>query len=165
MGHLRTLTAGGSISYRLNKWGRIYANAYHHVDYFSEMDPLKSFSCGGGFMATYKKWTFSGDISYRNYQYTPVSRLTQITPEYSQVQVNYNFTKNFYIAVALPYFWGTLHSDITTRSETYNSYSSNRMVDQSARPWILLRYTLRKNNKQKIKLDNIIKSKEEGISL
>lgn len=165
MGRFKTLTLGGSVSYRLNKWGRIYANAYHHVDYFSGMDPLKSFSCGGGFMATYKKWTFSGDISYQNYQYTPVSRLTQVTPEYSQVQVNYNFTKNFYIAVALPYFWGTLRSDITTHSGTYRSFSSNRMIDQSAHPWILLHYTFRKNNKQKIKLDNIIKSKEKGISL
>ena len=55
-----------------------------------------------------------GDISYRNYTYTSFSRTRQLTPEYSQVQVNYNFTKDFYIALALPYFIGRKVRPTTT---------------------------------------------------
>jgi hypothetical protein len=39
------------------------------------------------------------------------------------------------------------------------------MTDLNVRPWILIRYTLRKNNKQKIKLDNVVTGKEKGIAL
>lgn len=164
-GKSERLSVGGSASYRLKKWGRIYANAYHHVDYFEGRDPLKSFSCEGGFMLSYKQWTLLADISYRNYLYTPVSRTTQITPEYAQVQVIYNFTKNFYVSMAVPYALGTASTDVDTHSGTYRAHINNRMVDMSGRPWILLRYTIRKNDKRKIKLDNVIRSKEQGISL
>lgn len=165
-GSFKTLSIGGSVSYRLrNGLGNIYLNGYRHTDYFSGMDPKNSFSLGGGIWIYYKKWIFGGDITYRNYTYTPIARIKQITPSYSQFQVNYNFTKDFYVAVALPYFWGKLSTETTTQSGSYSSYHLRRMTDMSARPWILFRYTFRKNDNQKIKLDNVVKSKEEGISL
>ncbi len=39
------------------------------------------------------------------------------------------------------------------------------MISQSFRPWVLLRYTIRRNVKSKIRLDNVVHSREEGISL
>lgn len=164
-GRSEELSVGASVSYRLKKWGRIYAGAYHHVDYFEGQDPRKSFSCDAGFTATYKKWTFVGDMAYRNYAFTAVSRTTQITPEYVQAQVVYNFTKNFYISVAVPYFLGTLSTDTDMYSDTYRSHLNSRLTSASGRPWVLLRYTFRKNDKRKIKLDNVLRSKEQGISL
>lgn len=106
-----------------------------------------------------------GDISYRNYTYTPFSRTRQLTPEYSQVQVNYNFTKDFYIALALPYFIGRLATETNTRADSYSAYFRQEMISQSFRPWVLLRYTIRRNAKSKIRLDNVVHSREEGISL
>ncbi len=165
-GSFKNLAVGGSISYRFKKGrGNIYAGGYHHTDYFAGMTPKQSFSLNGGIWIYYKKWIFGGDINYRNYAYTPISRVKQITPAYSQFQVNYNFTKDFYVAVALPYFIGKLGTETTTEVGTYSSYHLQRMTSMSARPWVLLRYTIRKNEKSKIKLDNVVKSKEEGISL
>lgn len=129
------------------------------------MSPKHSFSLNGGIWIYYKKWMFGGDVNYRNYEYTPISRIKQLTPSYSQFQVNYNFTKDFYIAVALPYFIGKLSTETETQAGTYSSYHLRRMTSMSGRPWVLLRYTIRKNEKSKIKLGNVVKSREEGISL
>ncbi len=165
-GHLKTLSMGGSVNYRLkNGLGNIYMGAMHNTDYFSGLSPKESVSLYGGIWIYYKKWIFGGDVTWRNYEYTPISRIRQLTPSYSQFQVNYNFTKDFYVAVALPYFIGKLSTETTTQSGTYNSYLLKRMTDMSAHPWVLLRYTFRRNSKEKIKLDNVVKSKEEGISL
>lgn len=165
-GKFKTFSLGGSVSYRFkNNWGNVYIGGYRHTDYFTGMDSKQSFSLNGGIWIYYKKWMFGGDVDYRNYEYSPISRIKQLTPAYSQVQINYNFTKDFYVAVALPYFIGKLSTETTTQSGTYSSYNLRRMTDMSARPWILLRYTFRKNSKQKIKLDNVVRSREEGISL
>lgn len=165
-GNFKTLSMGGAVNYRLkNGLGNIYIGAEHNIDYFAGMAAKKSLSLNGGIWIYYKKWIFGGDVNYRNDEYTPISHIKQLTPAYSQFQINYNFTKDFYIAVALPYFIGKLSTETTTQVDSYSSYYRKRMTDVSAHPWILLRYTFRKNNKQKIKLDNVVKSKEKGISL
>ncbi len=165
-GSFKTFEAGSSVRYRFKEGrGNIYVGAYHHIDYFANMSPKHSFSLNGGIWIYYKKWMFGGDVNYRNYEYTPISRIKQLTPSYSQFQVNYNFTKDFYIAVALPYFIGKLSTETETQAGTYSSYHLRRMTSMSGRPWVLLRYTIRKNEKSKIKLGNVVKSKEEGISL
>lgn len=165
-GKFETLSLGGSVSYRFSKnRGNVYFGGFHHTDYFEGMESKQSFSLNGGLWIYYKKWMFGGDINYRNYEYSPISRIKQLTPSYSQIQVNYNFTKDFYVAVALPYFIGKLSTETTVESGSYSSYNLSRMTGMSARPWILLRYTYRKNSKQKINLDNVVKSMEEGISL
>jgi len=166
MGKYKSLSTGGNITYRFKEnRGNIYIGAYHHTDYFEEMSAKQSFSLSGGIWVYYKKWIFGGDVNYRNYVFSPTSRIKQLTPAYSQFQVNYNFTKDFYVAVAIPYFIGKLSTETITQVGTYNSYYKIRMTDASSHPWILLRYTFRKNSKQKIKLDNVVNSKEEGISL
>jgi hypothetical protein len=166
VGSFKTLAIGSSIRYRFKEGrGNIYVGGYHHTDYFADMPSKQSFSLNGGIWIYYKKWMFGGDINYRNYEYTPISRIKQLTPAYSQFQVNYNFTKDFYVAVALPYFIGKLSTETETQAGTYSSYHLRRMTSMSGRPWILLRYTIRKNEKSKIKLDNVVRSKEEGISL
>lgn len=165
IGKFKSLSLGGSVSYRLGKWGRIYANAYHHIDYFSEMGSKQRFSYGGGITANYKKWTFVSDISYQDYSYTAISTTRYKTPEYSQVQLIYNFSKNFYVSAALPYYIGTLSSETRITNKSYQSYLLNSMTGKTAHPWFLIRYTFRKNRKNKINLDNKVRSKEEGISL
>lgn len=164
-GSFKTLSAGGTLSYRINKIGNISVYAAHNVDYFSGAEARKSFSYGGNAMFTHKKWTLNIDVSHRNYLFTAISRTRQKTPEYSLFQIIYNFTKDFYISTAMQYFIGTSATEVSTHSGTYQSFVSKRMTSQSTRPWILLRYTFRKNTKQKIGIGNVVKSKEQGISL
>ncbi len=164
-GRFKTLSAGGTLSYRINKIGSISVYAAHNVDYFSGAEAKKSFSYGGNTMFSHKKWTLNVDVSHRNYLFTAISRTKQKTPDYSLLQIIYNFTKDFYISAAIQYFIGTSQMEVSTHSSTYRSFVSRRMTDQSMRPWILLRYTFRKNSKQKIDIGNVVKSKEQGISL
>lgn len=160
----KELLVGGSLSYRL-KGGRIYGGAYHQVDYFSGQDPKKSFIANLGFMAWYKKFSFNVDCNYTNYTYTAVSRTQQYAPNYSLVQLTYNFTKLFYISIALENTMGMMRAETTINDAGYRSYTYQRMKDQSFCPWILVRYTFRKNSARKIKENKVLRSTEKGISL
>lgn len=118
-----------------------------------------------GFSASYKKFSFYGYCDYTNYAYTAVSRTRNYAPTFSQLQVTYNFTPLFYISVALENGTGMMRTATTTRSDGYYNYNFRRMKDQSFCPWILIRYTFRKNVGRKIKENKLVKPKEQGISL
>ena len=149
------------------KLGRAYMGVSYKWFYFAEQSAKSSFGINGGLWFYYKKWTFGGDIDFISYDYTPISKTRQLTPGYSMVQVIYNFKKNFYVSVALPYAFGIPKTETETFADGYTSYYFQNMstTNMSLRPWILLRYTIRKNEKRKIKLGNIVTSKESGISL
>lgn len=165
-GKYRTLSVSGTLSYRMGDWGRAYVYAGHGVNYYDGQDARKYFACGGGFFARYKKWSLDYCIDYQNQAYTAVSKTTFHTPSYSYIQLIYNFTPNFYISAAVQYMNNPQHTDVWTYSDAYRSFSASRMQDLSWRPWILIRYTFRKNVKKKIKLDNVIKgSRGNGIRL
>ena len=164
-GRSQRLSVGGSVICRLGNWGTAYASAFHNLDYFEGQDARKSFSGGGGLTASYKKRTFIGDVNYINYEHTPVSRIHYKYPAYSSVQVNYKFTPNFYIAAALQYLHGKQPSETFTFSDGYQSLSTRTALDCSLRPWILIRYTFRKNNNKKIKLGKVVNSREDVIKL
>jgi len=160
------LSIGTQLNYNFPKrLGNAYLMISRNWNYFTGQSAKASFSVSGGIWLNYKKWTAGGDISYRNYVYTPISRTREVTPGYLQLQVNYNITKYFYIAIGLPYFIGTKTTETETYSGTYTSFARQRMTAMSGRPWILFRYTFRKNDKQKIKLGKVVESKEKGISL
>lgn len=165
-GRHSSLSLGSHINYNFPKrLGNAYLMLAHSWSYFTGQPARASLSVNGGLWINYKKWTAGGDISYCNYAYTPISRVKEVTPGYFQLQVNYNITKNFYIAIGLPYFLYTKTTEQEIYSGTYASFDRQRMTAMSGRPWILLRYTIRKNDKQKIKLGKVVESKEKGISL
>lgn len=165
-GKYQTLSVSGTLSYRMGDWGRAYVYAGHGVNYYEGQDARKYFACGGGFFAQYKKWSLDYCIDYQNQAYTAVSKTTFHTPSYSYLQLIYNFAPNFYISAAVQYMNNPQHTDVWTYSDTYQSFSASRMQDLSWRPWILIRYTFRKNVKKKIKLENVIQgSRENGIQL
>lgn len=163
-GVFRNLSIGTSMSYRL-KEGNIYASAYRYYNYFSGQKAKKVFNINGGFMTSFGKWTLFADVSYIDYDYTAFSRTKQYVPDYSLLQVTYNFTKNFYISAAVEQCTGVVRSATTTENADYHSYQFQRYKDRSFRPWILVRYTIRKNNNQRIKENKLLNSQEEGIKL
>lgn len=111
------------------------------------------------------KWMFGADINWQKYSYTPQSRTHYLSPTYAQVQINYNITPNFYIAVALQNFTGALTTETYLETGSFKSYNWDKQTNLSFRPWILLRYTIRKRPKKKIGIDNVLQSHEEGIKL
>lgn len=162
--HYKELTIGVSTSYR-TKWGRFFGQIGHTENYYPNQTAKKSFYYSLGVMAYYKRFSFYSNYSYNNYSYTAVSRIKFLSPNYSNLQVTYNLTKNLYISACLEYLTGSLHTRTHTFSGSYQSSNSVKQKDKNLRPWILIRYTLHKNRDKKIKLGNILNSKEQGISL
>lgn len=160
------LSNGGNLRYDLkNGKGNAYIGISRNTDFFIGLSPKHSWSLNTGLWLFLNKWTIGGDISWTDYTYTPYTHTRYLSPTYAQFQINYNVTSNLYVAVALQNFAGVLSSETFTKTDTFNSYQRMRKTDVSFCPWVLIRYTLRKNSNKKIKLNNIIKSKEEGISL
>lgn len=160
IGKSKKLSVGGSASYRF-KYGRVYASAYHKVDYFTGLSPKKNFAWGGGLSLNYKKWSFVGDFEQSGNFYTAVSRMKQVTP-YTHLQLIYKFSNNMYVSVALSNAIGRSRIQTFTYGEHYSSYNQQ---SKTYYPWVLFRYTLRKNAKKKIEVDNVVRSKESGIAL
>lgn len=160
----KNLLAGASLSYRW-KGCQIYGGLYHGVAYFSGQEAKKSLTGNIGFSASYKKFSFHGDCLYTNYEFTAVSRTRNYAPTFSQFQVTYNFTPLFYISFALQNGTGRMRRATATRSDGYYSSDFRRLKDQSFCPWILIRYTFRKNVGRKIKENKLVRPKEQGISL
>lgn len=164
MGRSKRLSVGGFSNYRfkINKVNTlVYANAFHNVDYFPGFSAKKNFTWMLGLELSYKKWDFYGRIMQYNSTYTPISKTKQVTLQ-TQLQVVYNITNRLYVSVALMDGTGRSKAEFYTYGENYRE-----CLKQSKQyyPWILIRYTLRKNLKKKIGIDKLINSKESGISL
>lgn len=160
----KEILAGCNLSYRWKRF-QAYGSMYQRVDYFDGLDAKKSFTGSLGARFTYKKFSFSGYCSYTNRAYTPVSCTRTYAPAYSLLQVTYNFTPLFYISLALENGMGMMRQRVTTDSDGYRSSSFRKMKDQSFCPWLLIRYTFRKNAGRKIKENKLMQSREKGISL
>lgn len=160
----KEILAGCNMSYRWKNF-RAYGGVYEQVYYFDGLDAKKSFIGNFGARFTYKKFTFNTDCYYVSRAYTPVSTTRTYAPTYSLLQFTYNFTPLFYISVALENGMGMMRQAVTTESSGYRSYNFRRMKDQSFCPWVLIRYTFRKNVGRKIKENKLMESKEQGISL
>lgn len=163
-GHFGQVYAGADVSYRL-KWGRIYAGGGWKADHYMGQDAKKSAYASLGFNAQVKNFSFYGDVDYNSRDYTALSRTTYTHPSVANLQVNYNFTPDFYVGVCLQHITGEYQSKTTTKDGTFLSVTENHYKDRNFRPWIILRYTFRKNEEKKHRLGKVLDSNEEGISV
>lgn len=159
------LRLGGNLSYRLGDWGYAGVYGYHLVDYFADQSPKKAFQCGLSVNGMIKKWYFGADVVYTNYEYTALSRKSYRAPSFSMLQVSYYFTKDFYISAAIENTLGYLRSVTDYRSGPYSSRTALKQVSASFSPWILIRYTFRKNRGKQMRERQKVDALEEGIRL
>lgn len=154
-----------NLSYRF-KWGRISAEGGWKDSYYQGQSAQGSLFGSLNFTARAKKLTFNGSISFTSRDVYQVSTLNYYRPKMAQVQVNYNFTPDFYIALCLQDFTGELRTCTTTNDGTYYSITDKSYKDRNLRPWVLVRYTFRKNTHKKIKIgNNILNGEESGINI
>ena len=118
-----------------------------------------------GFNAQVKDFSFYGDIDYNSRDYTALACTTYSHPSVANLQVNYNFTPDFYIGVCLQHVTGEYQSKTTTVDGSFHSVVENHYKDKKIRPWVIIRYTFRKNADKKHKLGKVLNSTEEGISI
>lgn len=163
-GHFSQISAGGDISYRF-KWGRVYGGGGWKADHFMGQNAKNSAYASFGFNAQVKNFSFYGDLDYNSRNYTALSRTMYTHPSSATLQVNYNFTPDFYVGLCLQHITGEYQSKTTTEDGTFRSITENHYKDKDFRPFIILRYTFRRNADKKHKLGKVLNSNEEGISI
>ena len=163
--HYSNLSAGVYGNYNFKK-GNIYGGGGWAAGYFEGQSGKHIFYVSGGFsFRANKSFSFYGDIDYCPKDFSVISQSRYYHPTSANVQVNYNITPNFYVALCLQHFTGEYREKTMVNNGEYHSVSDARYKDKNLRPWILIRYTIRKNPKNKIKLGNILDSTEKGISI
>ncbi len=112
-----------------------------------------------------EKRLVSTDLSCQQYSYTPQSSTKYLTPTYAQIQVNYNIMPDLYIGVVLQNITEVQKTETYSEVDTFKTYNQDSATDLTFHPWILVRYTIRKHTKEKIRFGNVLQSQEQGIQL
>lgn len=164
-GHIAQIDASTSLRYRLNN-GSIYATfGWYKRSYDYDIPHKNTFFSIAGFNYQYKKFYFSGSFAYKNQEVNGISWMRYDKPRTADLQVNYFFTPDFYIGVCLQQFTGKYRTTTHTATGTFHSKSISYCKDKNFLPWVILRYTFRKNSDRKINLDKVLESQEMGIKL
>lgn len=142
----------------------ISMNTERSFYYFEHQDAKKSWDINIDCNYTLSKWMFLLSGNFTNYSFSATTKTKHFNLSYSLLQVQYNFTSNFYIAAAVYNFAGSLRSRTTIETNGYRSVTYLREKD-SFYPWILLRYTIRKNPNKRMKENKTVTSREQGIQL
>ena len=163
-GHFSQLQAGFNANYGF-KWGNIYGGGGWYANYFEHQSAKHILFASLGFNVRVKSFSFYGNLYYTSKDASLMSTVKYHRPTMANIQMNYNFTPDFYIALCLQHFTGEYWTRTTTRNVDYRSVVDTYYKDKNLRPWVLLRYTFRKNPEKKIKLGKVLNSTEKGISI
>lgn len=165
LGHFSMMSYMLNLSYRF-KSGRIGVYGGWQDYYYPGQRARGTFITNFDFSAKVKKFSFYAYMTYMNKSIYKISTTRYYRPTMVCAQVNYNFTPDFYIAFCLQDATGRLRSRTETANGSYNSVTHDRFMDRCLRPWVLVRYTFRKNPHRKIKLGNyFINNEEKGINI
>ncbi|GAB6982765.1 hypothetical protein JCM15908A_11400 [Prevotella dentasini JCM 15908] len=134
-------------------------NTAHNVDYYTTAGAKKYFTA---MLFIRKKWgdfEVQTSLNYQNYIHTEFSRTKNFNPT-STLVLSYGFTPDIVLSVGCTSFIGNPRSKTTISTGAYRSVSYS--TERTFTPWILFRWTLRKNDKTKIDFDNDIMKDHEG---
>lgn len=135
----------------------------HNVNYYTTVGAKKHFY---GTMLLAKNWGKFGarmSLTYQNYINTEFSRTKNYNPS-STLTLSYNITNDILLSIGCTSIIGNTRSKITVNTGAYKSVTYS--TEKTFTPWILLRWSIRKNDKKKIDLDNeIILDHEDKIKL
>lgn len=165
-GHYQFLGYYLGLSYRWN-WLNILTYTGIAESRFLGEKPKRSFYSSTSIDIFYKKIYFNLSFDIDTYIYTANTTQRNHNAVFAQTQINYNFTPDFYIAVALQNWTGTRNYTTTLKQGSYNyqAHVYDRGAGKGFMPWILIRYTFRHNQKRKIKLGNNLFEEEKGLKL
>lgn len=140
---------GGSLQYGGNNVTLFFA-ASHTWKSFNGQETKSLVGLSG-----YARWDFGkffiySNISWKNRDYTPISTIKYKNPMQAHVQIAWQATKQVYVSLGLPYFWGKKSQTTTTEQSVYKSWQHDCFKGMSLRPWLLVSWTLRKNAKEAI---------------
>lgn len=163
LGHYSNINLSALFNYRY-KNTTVGTTLTHFVEYYPGQDAKKSFMGNLFLFQTLGKWGFYGSVAYTNYTYTNVSAQHNLTPTTSNIFVSYNITPNISLSVGSEFLTKDLKSKMRVRDKEYEMSILNKK--DVFHPYILFRWTIRKNQKKRIDLDNnIVKDIQDDINL
>ena len=135
----------------------------YNVNYYTTVGAKKHFT---GILLLSKKWgkfEIRTNFSYQNYINTEFSKTKNYNPE-SNLTLSYSFTPDILLSIGCTSFIGNPRRMTTVGTGTYKSITYT--TKKTFTPWILFRWSIRKNDKKKIELENdIIRDHENKIKL
>ncbi len=164
--HFSQVLASASANYRI-KNGRFTLTAGWYANYFKDQTHGKHnmFFINPSFNLTVKKFLFLLNLYYQTADIQKISYDKFFKPWGANFQINYNITDNFYIGLCMQNFTGTYRTRTITSTDAFYEVMDTKNKYMSPRPFIILRYSFRKNAKRKIRLEKVLNSTEEGIKL
>lgn len=157
-GRFRSLQLKGNLLWRVLGC-TVLMDMAHHVSYYTSAGAKKYFR---GLLLVSKKWgklEARANFSYQNYIVSEYARTKNYNPT-STLMLSYSFTPDILLSVGCTSFIGNPRSKTTVSTGDYRSVAYTKSNTFS--PWVLFRWTIRKNSKRKIDLDNDILRDHEG---
>lgn len=162
IGRFSSLQLKCNMSWRIRGLFLLMDIAYN-VNYYTTVGAKKHFT---GILLVSKKWgkfEIRTNFSYQNCINTEFSKTRNYNPE-SNLTLSYSFTPDILLSIGCTSFIGNPRSKTTVSTGTYKS--STYTTKKTFTPWILFRWSIRKNDKKKIELENdIIRDHENKIKL
>lgn len=148
-------------------WCSIYAYNGWTDQYYHGQHSKGAFETLVNLLIKVKKIYFIADLDYVTKSYTENSVTRNHNPINTRFHVSYNFTPDFYIAVGLQNFTGTVRSTTDMKQGSFRQITEtfDRGIGRGFSPYIRIYYNFRKNQKRKIKFGNPQFIEETGISL
>lgn len=168
MGKYRQLETYLYLAYNFNMkqgFGQVFGCGAAQRKFYTGFKPLNEFSYYFGANVFYRKFAFLTMIDFHPKTYTDISWTLNKKPTAATFQVSYSISQNLTVSACLEGFTGNLHSVTHINNGSYHSVLSTIGKRTGFMPWIMIRWNMRKNMKQKINLENVLKSTEEGIKL
>ena len=162
-GHYDNLETGLSAMYMKNST-MILAYVAHKWDYFAEQSAKKSVEVLLNVSHDFGRFNIQGTMLYMDYLYSPISKIHFNKPMTSDVMLTYRASKNLQLTVGMENFVGKQHTDFTTSTPDFNTFTKQSINE--FRPFVAIRWSLRKNDSKKVDLDkNIIRRQENIITV
>lgn len=162
MGRFRSLQLKYNMSWHVKGFFFLMDIA-HNVSYYTTVGAKKHFT---GMLILSKKWgkfEVRTVFSYQNYINTEFSRTKNYNPE-SNLRLSYNFTPDILLSIGCTSFIGNPRSKTTVSTGAYRNFTHS--TKKTFTPWVLFRWSIRKNDKKKIELENdIMRDHENKIKL
>lgn len=163
LGHYSNLSFSAILNYRKNNT-TIGTVLTHFIEYYPGQNAKKSFSGNMFFMQSVGKWGFYASADYTNFFYTNISKLHNMTPATSNIFVSYNISRDISLSLGTIYLTKDLKSRMYVKDKGYEMSVLNKK--DVFHPYILFRWTIRKNQEKKIRLNNdILRNIQDGINL
>lgn len=142
----------------------VLLHASHNVCYFMEQPAKKYFQLVGSCSYDIGKFNVSAMVVYMNYDYTSISRTRYDRPVSSTFSLTYRFSRQAQLTLGLEDWMGNVRIKTLTESDGYQMRTSSEA--KTFRPFVSFKWTLRKNDKRKIDMNNnIMRRREKALDM